>query len=70
MIKYKLKDGVNFKDVNKKSIMQFNFDLTDYYDEETKMFKRPNNYVEFHLLGQVFVDFLIPKKLVEVVKDE
>lgn len=70
MVKYKLKDGVNFKDVNKKSIMQFDFDLTDYYDEETKMFKLPNNYVEFHLLGQVFVDLLIPKKLVEVIKDE
>ena len=38
-MKYKLKDGVNFKFVNNKSIMKFDFDLSDYYDKETRMFE-------------------------------
>ena len=70
MIKYKLKDDVNFEDINKKIVMKYDFDSTDYYDKNTRVFKLPNDYVAFHLLGQVFVDFLIPKKLVEVVKDD
>ena len=34
-MKYKLKDGVDFKLVNKKSKMQYDFDLSDYYDKAT-----------------------------------
>ena len=65
-MKYKLKDGVNFKFVNDKSIM--NFDLSDYYDKETRMFEFPEGYVAFHLMGEVFENFLIPLDLVEEVE--
>lgn len=70
MTKYKLKDDVNFEIVNKKTVMKYDFDLTDYYDKNTRVFKLPNNYVAFQLLGQVFVDLLVPLDLVEVIKDE
>ena len=32
-MKYKLKDDVLFHVVNKKAKMQFDFDLSDYYDK-------------------------------------
>ena len=69
-MKYKLKDGVNFKFVNDKSIMKFDFDLLDYYDKETRMFEFPKGYVAFHLMGQVFEEFLIPLDLVEKISVE
>lgn len=69
-MKYKLKDGVNFKFVNDKSIMKFDFDLLDYYDKETRMFEFPKGYVAFHLMGQVFEEFLIPLDLVEKISLE
>ena len=67
-MKYKLKDGVNFKWVNKKSIKKFDFDLANYYDEKTRIFEFPKGYVAFHLMGQVFTEFLILLDLVEEVK--
>lgn len=67
-MKYKLKDGVNFKFVNDKSIMKFDFDLSNYYDKETRMFEFPEGYVAFHLMGQVFNEFLISLDLVEEVE--
>ena len=69
-MKYKLKDGVNFKFVNDKSIMKFDFDLSDYYDKETRMFEFPEGYVAFHLMGQVFNEFLISLDLVEKISLE
>ena len=69
-MKYKLKDGVNFKFVNDKSIMKFDFDLSDYYDKETRMFEFPEGYVAWHLMVEVFVKFLIPLDLVEKISLE
>ena len=69
-MKYKLKDGVNFKFVNDKSIMKFGFDLSDYYDKETRMFEFPEGYVAWHLMNQVFSEFLIPLDLVEKISLE
>lgn len=64
-MKYRLKDGVNFKLVNEKSIMKYDFDLSDYYTKDTRIFEFPKGYVAYHLMGQVFVEFLIPLNLVE-----
>lgn len=69
-MKYKLKDGVNFKFVNEKSIMTFDFDLSDYYDKETRMFEFPESYVAWHLMAQIFGEFLIPLDLVEKISLE
>ena len=69
-MKYKLKDRVNFEFVNDKSIMKFDFDLSDYYDKETRIFEFPEGYVAWHLMVQVFVEFLIPLDFVEKVSDE
>lgn len=69
-MKYKLKDGVNFKFVNDKSIMNFDFDLSDYYDKETRMFEFPDGYVAWYLMVQVFGEFLIPLDLVEKISLE
>ena len=68
-MKYKLKDGVNFTLVNKKSIMKFDFDLSDYYDKETRMFEFPKGYVAWNLMAQVFEEFLIRLDLVEKIKE-
>ena len=68
-MKYKLKDGVNFKFVNKKSIMKFDFDLSNYYDKETRIFKFPDGYIAWNLMVQVFEEFLIRLDLVEKVKE-
>ena len=66
-MKYRLKDGVNFSLVNKKSIMRFDFDLSDYYNKETRIFEFPKGYVAFSLMGDVFNYFLFPSDLVEKV---
>ena len=66
-MKYKLKDGVNFKWVNEKSKMKYDFNLSNYYDKKTRMFELPEGYVTWHLMAQVFSEFLIPLDLVEEV---
>lgn len=67
-MKYRLKNGVNFNLINKKSIKKFDFDLSDYYNKETRLFEFPKGYVAFHLMGQVFEEFLILLDLVEEVE--
>ena len=47
---------------------KFDFDLSDYYDKETRMFEFLEGYVAFHLMGEVFENFLIPLDLVEEVE--
>ena len=64
-MKWRLKDNVNFKFVNEKSIMKYDFDLSDYYDENTREFEFPKGYVAFQLMSQVFNDFLFVLNLVE-----
>ena len=68
-MKYKLQDGVSFNLINKKSIKKFDFDLADYYDDKTRIFEFPKGYVAFHLMGQVFTEFLILLDLVEEVSE-
>ena len=70
MNKYRLKDGVSFNLVNKKSIMKFGFDLSDYYNKETRIFEFPKGYVAFSLMSDVFNTFLFPLDLVEKVENE
>lgn len=70
MNKYRLKDEVSFNLINRKSIKKFDFDLSDYYNKETRIFEFPQGYVAFHLMGQVFNEFLIPLNLVEEVNDD
>lgn len=67
-MKYKLKDGVDFKWVNEKSKMKYDFNLTDYYDKKTRIFEFPKGYIAFHLMGQIFNEFLILLDLVEKVE--
>lgn len=66
-MKYKLKDGVSFDLINEKSIIKFNFDLSDYYNKETRIFEFPKGYVAFSLMSDVFNSFLFPLDLVEKV---
>ena len=66
-MKYRLKDGVNFKLVKDKSVMRFDFDLSDYYNKETRIFEFPKGYVAFSLMGDVFNTFLFPLDLVEKI---
>ena len=68
-MKYKLKDDVDFKMVRKKSLMKYDFDLADYYDEKTRIFTFPQGYVAWHLMAEVFRDFLELLNLVEKVDD-
>lgn len=68
-MKYKLKDGVSFNLVNKKSILKFDFDLSDYYNKETRIFEFPKGYVAFSLMSDVFNSFLFLLDLVEEVED-
>lgn len=68
-MKYKLKDGVDFKTVRKKALMKFDFDLVNYYDEETRIFTFPQGYVAWHLMAEVFRDFLELLDLVEKVDE-
>ena len=69
-MKYKLKDGVVFKMVRKKVLMHFDFDLADYYDEKTRIFTFPQGYVAWHLMAEVFRDFLELLDLVEKVGEQ
>lgn len=69
-MKYRLKDGINFNLVNKKSIMKFNFNLSDYYNKETRIFEFPKGYVAFSLMSDVFNSFLFPLDLVEKVESD
>ena len=50
--------------------MTYDFNLSDYYDEKTRIFEFPKGYVAFHLMGQVFEEFLIPLDLVEKISLE
>ena len=70
MNKYRLKDYINFNLVNKKSIMKFDFDLSDYYNKETRIFEFPKGYVAFSLMSDVFNSFLFPLDLVEKVESD
>lgn len=69
-MRYKLKDDVNFDMVNKKSKMRYDFDLSDYYDKETRIFTFPQDYIAWHLMAEVFRDFLEPLNLVEKVGED
>lgn len=69
-MKYRLKDNINFNLVNEKSIMKFDFDLSVYYNKETRIFVFPKGYVASHLMGQVFTEFLIPLDLVKKVESD
>ena len=70
-MKYKLKDGVSFNLINKKkSIIKFDFDLSDYYNKETRIFEFPKGYVAFSLMSDVFNTFLFPLDLVEKVESD
>ena len=66
-MKYKLKDDADFKIIRKKALKKYNFDLADYYDEKTRTFTFPQGYVAWHLMAEVFRDFLEPLNLVEKV---
>lgn len=68
-MKYRLKDGVSFNLINEKSIINFNFDLSDYYNKETRIFEFPKGYVAFSLMSDVFNSFLFPLDLIEEVED-
>lgn len=68
-MKYKLKDDVLFHVVNKKAKLQFDFDLSDYYDKKSRLFTFPKGYVAWHLMAEVFSEFLIPLNLVEKIDD-
>ena len=69
-MKYKLKDEVSFNLINRKSIKKFDFDLSDYYNKETRIFEFPKGYVAFSLMSYVFNSFLFPLDLVEKVSEE
>lgn len=68
-MKYRLKDGVNFKVLNETSKMKYDFDLTDYYDKKTRLFEFAQDYITFHIMGAIFREFLIPLNLVELVEE-
>lgn len=68
-MKYRLKDEVNFKLVNDKSVINYDFDLSNYYDKETRLFEFPKRYFAWHLMVQVFTEFLMPLDLVEKVEE-
>ena len=69
-MKYKLKDEVSFNLINRKSIKKFDFDLSDYYNKETRIFEFPKGYVAFSLMSDVFNTLLFPLELVEKVSEE
>ena len=69
-MKYKLKDEVSFNLINRNSIKKFDFDLSDYYNKETRIFEFPKGYVAFSLMSDVFNSFLFPLDLVEKVSEE
>ena len=53
-----------------KYIMKFDFDLSDYYNKETRIFEFPKGYVAFSLMSDVFNSFLFPLDLVEKVESD
>ena len=69
-MKYRLKDGVSFNLINEKSIIKFDFDLSDYYNKETRIFEFPKGYVAFSLMSDVFNSFLFLLDLVEKVNND
>ena len=69
-MKYRLKDEVSFSLINRKSIKKFDFDLSDYYNKETKIFDFPKGYVAFSLMSDVFNYFLFPLDLVDKVESD
>ena len=69
-MKYRLKDDVSFSELNKSSIKRFDFDLSDYYNKETRIFEFPKGYVAFSLMSDVFNSFLFPLDLVEKVESD
>ena len=69
-MKYRLKDDVSFSELNKSSIKKFDFDLSDYYTKETRIFDFPKGYVAFSLMSDVFNTFLFPLDLVEKVESD
>ena len=69
-MKYKLKDEVSFDLINRKSIKNFDFDLSDYYNKETRIFEFPKGYVAFSLMSDVFNSLLFPLDLVEKVESD
>ena len=64
-MKYRLKDDVSFSELNKSSIKKFDFDLSDYYSKETRIFEFPKGYVAFSLMSDVFNSLLFPLEKVE-----
>ncbi len=68
-MKFKLKENVNFEIINKKSKVKFEFDLSDYYDKENRIFTFPQGYVAWHLMAEVFREFLEPLDLVERIDE-
>lgn len=69
-MKYKLKDDVDFKMVRKKALMKYDFDLADYYDEKTRIFTFPQGYVAWHLMAEVFREFLELLDKLKELKEE
>ena len=69
-MKYKLKDEVSFNLINRKSIKKFDFDLSDYYNKETRIFDFPKGYVAFSLMSDVFNSLLFPLDLVDKVESD
>lgn len=69
MNKYRLKDGVSFSLINRKSIIKCDCDLSDYYNKETRIFEFPKGYVAFSLMSDVFNSLLFPLDLVEKVEE-
>ena len=69
-MKYRLKDEVSFSLINRKSIKKFDFDLSDYYNKETRIFEFPKGYVAFSLMSDVFNSFLFSLDLVEKVESD
>ena len=53
VMKYKLKDEVSFNLINRKSIKKFDFDLSDYYNKETRIFEFPKSYITKNIQGPV-----------------
>jgi hypothetical protein len=69
-MKYRLKDDVSFSELNKSSIKKFDFDLSDYYSKETRIFEFPKGYVAFSLMSDVFNSLLFPLDLAEKVESD
>lgn len=68
-MKYRLKDDVNFKLVSKKVFIKYDFCLDDYYDEKTRIITFPEDYITWHLMAEIFKDFLELLGLVEKVSE-